>query len=71
MRHWKHANNLEGTRTMTPEQQLHAANERDAAYALTTTNLAHAKVMLNIAKQYKSDPAYIARLERHIEQLGA
>lgn len=55
----------------TPEQQIEAANERAAAYALKTANAEHAKVMLDIAKQYKSDPAYIARLESHIKQLGA
>lgn len=48
---------------------LQSANTKARAYALVTTNLRHAEVMLRIANQYKDEPAYIKSLEAHLERL--
>ena len=58
---------------LTPqaEQALKQANESAEAYALKTSNLHHAEIMLKIAKQYKSEPTYIQQLEAHVERLNA
>ena len=53
------------------EQALKLANESAEAYALKTSNPFHAEIMLKIAKQYKSEPTYIQRLEAYVEQLRA
>lgn len=51
------------------EQAFDRANKRAQAYALITTDLQHAEALLSSAKQYKSDPQYIKRLEAHVEEL--
>lgn len=52
------------------EQAFDKANKAAETYALGSTNRQHVEIALSLAKQYRSDPQYIKRLEAHLAKLS-